>query len=165
MPLLPFAALPNDARTWVFGATDPIHSDGEAMLLDSVDEWLGEWKAHGQPLTCGREWREGRFLVVGVDQRAAGASGCSIDALFHVLQTIQGGLGTSFLGGGRVFYRDAQDAVVCTDRTRLGEAPGISGSTPVFDTAITTAGEYRARFERPLSDSWHRELLPPGRQR
>ena len=158
MPLVPFSSLPPDARTWVFGATNPLHADGEVALLGSVDEWLTGWKAHGQPLTCAREWRDGRFLVVGVDQRTAGASGCSIDALFHVLQVVQGDLGTSFLGGGRVFYRDAQGGVVCTDRARFGEMPGISDSTPVFDTAITSAGQYRAQFERPLRDSWHREL-------
>jgi hypothetical protein len=165
MPLLPFAALPDDARTWVFGSTEAVRAGDERALLASVDEWLEGWQAHGHPLTCAREWRDGRFLVVGVDQRTAGASGCSIDALFHVLRTMQAGGGTSFLGGGRVFYRDAQGAIVCIDRARLRDVPGISESTPVFDTALTSAAEYRAQFERPLSDSWHRELLQLGTTR
>ena len=88
-----------------------------------------------------------------------------LTALFHVLRTIQAGLATSFLGGGRVFYRATDGAIVCVDRARLRDVPGMSDSTPVFDTALTTAVEYRARFERPLRDSWHRELLSTGTPR
>ena len=104
MPLVPFHTLPDDARLWVFGASDPIKGERALPLLAAVDEWLANWKAHGEPLTCARDWRDDRFLGIGVDQSTAGASGCSIDALFRVLQDLQGTLGTSLLGGGRVFF-------------------------------------------------------------
>ncbi|MDF2776045.1 MAG: hypothetical protein K0S86_5546, partial [Geminicoccaceae bacterium] len=39
---------------------------------------------------------------------------------------------------------------------RTGE---LSPDTPVFDTALTTAAEWRERFERPARESWHAELL------
>ena len=32
-------------------------------------------------------------------------------------------------------------------------------STTVFDTTVTTAGEYRAHFERTAGESWHAQLL------
>jgi hypothetical protein len=35
----------------------------------------------------------------------------------------------------------------------------------VFDTTVTTAGAWRAGFERPLADSWHARvagLAPAG---
>jgi hypothetical protein len=35
----------------------------------------------------------------------------------------------------------------------------VDGETPVFDTTVTTMGEFRARFERPARASWHAELL------
>ncbi|MGQ0650571.1 MAG: hypothetical protein ACT4P7_23780 [Gemmatimonadaceae bacterium] len=158
MPRIPFDQLPPDARVWVFGASHPISADGETDLLSSVDAWLDQWTAHGEPLTCAREWRDGRFLVIGVDQRSAGASGCSIDALFRVFQTVQGTLGTSFLGGGRVFFRNAEHQIICADRADFARESGISERTPVFDTTLITAADYRTRFERPLGESWHREL-------
>jgi hypothetical protein len=40
----------------------------------------------------------------------------------------------------------------------LAAAGAVGDATPVFDTAVTTAGEWRARFERPLAESWHAQL-------
>jgi hypothetical protein len=147
----------------VFAASDRVTGQRADRLLAAVDEWLAEWKAHGEPLTCARDWREDRFLVIGVDQSTAGASGCSIDALFRVLQDLQGTLGTSLLGGGRVFYRDRDGQVVATDRGTFASRAGageLDGDTRVFDTSVTTAAAYRSSFIRRAGDSWHRDLLP-----
>ena len=158
MPLIPFGDLPDDARLWVFAASHPIGADGETDLLSTVDEWLRGWQAHGAPLLCAREWRESRFLAIGVDQNTEGASGCSIDALFRVLQGLERTLGTRLLAGGRVFYRNEEGQVMCTDRAYFRKMPGVNDDTRVFDTTVTSVGEYRRAFERPMSESWHREL-------
>jgi hypothetical protein len=162
MPLTSFEELPADARVWVFGASDEIAGDVERAMLGDVDAWLSQWHAHGHPLTCARDWRDGRFLVVGVDQSTAGASGCSIDALFRILQGVERSTGSSLLGGGRVFYRDANDDVQCVDRATFAaraRSGAIGGDTPVFDTTVTTAEAYRTRFERPMHESWHTQLV------
>ena len=163
MPIVAFRALPDDARLWVFAASDQITGERAHRLLAAVDEWLAEWKAHGEPLTCARDWREDRFLVIGVDQSTAGASGCSIDALFRVLQDLQATLGTSLLGGGRVFYRTRDGQVKPATRgefTERAAAGAVDLETTVFDTSVTTASAYRSEFERRVADSWHQDLLP-----
>jgi hypothetical protein len=162
MPLTSFATLPDDARVWIFGAAAPVDDIDSAKLLAAVDTFLVQWKAHGHPLTSAREWRDERFLVIGVDQHTEGASGCSIDGLFHTLQELEQAVGSSLVGGGLVFFRGPGD-LVCTlsrdDFEALARRGGADGTTPVFDTTVTTAGDYRARFERPASDSWHKALL------
>lgn len=162
MPKVPFESLPDHARVWVFGLSAPLAADGAAELLRHVDDYLAGWSAHGEPLTCARDWRDGRFLVIGVDQSQAGASGCSIDALFRILQRVERSLGATLLSGGRVFYRDAVGAVQCVDRATYAARAreGLVGAdTPVFDTTLTSAGDYRARFERAASASWHAQLV------
>ena len=165
MSRVSFDTLPNDARIWVFGASEPITGAAESALLSAVDGWLDGWQAHGQPLVCGRDWRDSQFLVIGVDQRTAGASGCSVDALFRVLRDLETSHGASLLGGGRVFYRDStsgRGAIRCVDRAsfvRLGREQAVGSDTTVFDTAITDAGTYRAFFEKPLAESWHAALV------
>lgn len=161
MPRTSFASLPDDARVWVFGAAQPVTSAQAQQLLRAVDDYLDGWQAHGLPLTSAREWREDRFLVVGVDQASAGASGCSIDALFRVLQQLQSTAGTSLVGGGLVFFRAPGGAVTAVARSEFGvqRARGdLADATPVFDTTVTSAGEYRSRFEGPLAGSWHAAL-------
>jgi hypothetical protein len=40
-------------------------------------------------------------------------------------------------------------------------AAGVVGrETRVFDTTVTSLGDWRARFERPLAESWHAQLIP-----
>ncbi|MGH7714224.1 MAG: hypothetical protein ACREOG_23295 [Gemmatimonadaceae bacterium] len=163
MAAVPFSELPGNARVWVFASSDPLSGDKATALLSSVDEYLEQWKAHGLPLTCSRDWRDDRFLAVGVDQRDAHASGCSIDGLFRTLQRLEPALGTNLVGGGRVFYRIADGKIVCVSRADFAAraaAGSIADDTPVFDTAVTNAATFRERFEQPAAATWHGALLP-----
>ena len=165
MPRVSFAELPADARVWVFPSDRALEGDEGARLLESVDAFLDEWKAHGTPLRCARDWREERFLVLGVDPTAEQASGCSIDGMFRVLRELEGRLGTGLVRGGRVFYRRPDGSVAMAPRSevaRLATAGEIGPDTPVFDTTLTRLDDYRERFERPARDSWVASLLPAG---
>jgi len=162
MPLVPFETLPDSARVWIFGSDRPIDEESTGTLMKAVEDFLSEWKAHGEPLTVGYEWRFGRLLVVGVDQRTAGASGCSIDGLFRVLQGLANRIGTNLVGGGRVFYRDLHGEVQSAERHELKElaATGaIRDDSVVFDTSLTDLGSLRSGFERAARKSWAAKLL------
>lgn len=163
MPLVQLKDLPDAARTWVFGANKTLAGPASETLLTEVDRFLSQWKAHGSPLTVGRDWKDGRFLTVAVDQSTAGASGCSIDGLFRSLKALETKLGASLVTSGLVFYRDGNGTIQSADRegfSRLGAEGKIQPSTRVFDPTVTTLGEWRARFEREASQSWHGGLLP-----
>jgi hypothetical protein len=165
MPRVSFDSLPDDARVWVFGAADEVSDASSERLLDAVDDFLGQWNAHGSPLVCGREWRDGRFLAIGVDQSTAGASGCSIDGLYRTLARLEPELGTTLRGGGRVYYREGDGRVSVATRgafSALARDGRVGADTPVFDTSITTAAAWRDRFERRLCESWHAELIQEG---
>jgi hypothetical protein len=162
MPVVPFDSLPDAARVWVFGSDRPLSEDATTTLLAGVDAHLAEWKAHGEPLTVGSQLRDDRFLVVGVDQSTAGASGCSIDGLFRVLQRLESAVGASLVGGGRVFYRDGTGAVQSAARadiSALAASGAISKDTVVFDTGLTDLGAFRTGFEKPAKDSWLKTLI------
>ncbi|MFI5239132.1 MAG: hypothetical protein ACHQQP_04930 [Gemmatimonadales bacterium] len=163
MPLVAFSTLPDDARVWVFGSADEISQDAEATLVTGIDEYLGDWRAHGSPLTVARDWRDRRFLAVAVDQRDENASGCSLDALFRVLQSIEARIGTSLLGNARVYYRDRAGSIRVTDRAGFAEGAqngSIGADSRVFDLSIQTVGDWKRRFETTASTSWHQALLP-----
>lgn len=162
MPRVDFSRLPDDARVWVFAADRSLTPDAASRLLADVDRFLDGWAAHGQPLTCARDWRDDHFLAIGVDQSDAHASGCSVDGLFRVLRALEPQLGATLLGGGRVLYRDASGAVQSVSRdefSTLGTRGVITSETPVFDATVSTAAAWRERFETPAAASWHAALL------
>lgn len=162
MPLAKIVDLPDDARAWVFGSDHTLDAGASDALLNEVDLFLSQWKAHGAPLTVGRNWKYGRFLTVAVDQSTAGASGCSIDGLFRTLKGLEPKLGASLVTSGLIFFRDENGAIQSVDRdefTALGADGKIVPNTHVFDPTVTTLGEWRARFELIAGDSWHAKLL------
>lgn len=156
MPIVPFESLPDDARVWVFASDQPLSGAVADTLLAAVDQFLSEWKAHGVPLHCARDWRDDRFLAIGVDVNAENASGCSIDGLFRTLQLLERSIGTRLVGGGRVFYR-ARSGIETTSREQFVERVKrgeVQRETPVFDTSVTAARAWRTRFEQPAERSW-----------
>ena len=163
MPLLPFDALPDTSRVWVFGSERALDDNESTRLLAEVDRFLTHWQAHGHPLFCGRDWRDDRFLTVAVDQSTAGASGCSIDGLYRALRALESAFGTRLLGGGTVFFRDAGgDArgVTRAEFVQQAAAGALSRDTTVFDLTVETLGEWRERFEQPARATWHAQLFP-----
>ncbi|HUF28680.1 MAG TPA: hypothetical protein VMM18_16995 [Gemmatimonadaceae bacterium] len=165
MPRVPLDSLPGESRVWVFGSEHPVTDTSAQWLLDIVDAFLDQWAAHGAPLRAGRDWREHRFLTIAVDQSTAGASGCSIDALFRALRESEDLLGTTMIGSGRVYYRNSDGSVASATRdlfSTLGATGAVGPETPVFDTTVQTLADWNERFETPLGASWHARLLPEG---
>jgi hypothetical protein len=161
MPRIPFESLSDAARVWVFAAERPVEGASAELLLAEADAFLDRWHAHGEPLRCARDWREDRFLVVGVE--GENASGCSIDGLFRALKALGASIGTSLVTSGLVFYRDPAGFVVAVTRPEFSElaADGmVRADTRVFDPAVTTIQDLRARFESSAGESWHGALLP-----
>ena len=165
MPVIPFENLPDASRVWVFGSDRPLTEEGTTALLKGVDEYLASWKAHGAPLTVGSQFRDQRFLVVAVDQSTAGATGCSIDGLFRVLQGLESKVGAKMVGGGRVFYRAEAGTVQSTTREEipaLVQSGAITKDTVVFDTSLTDLGAFRSGFEQRAKKSWLKDIAGFG---
>lgn len=163
MPKVDFNSLPDSARVWVYGADRELGEGGEKQLLSTVDYFLDEWKAHGTPLSAARDWREGRFLTVAVDQKKAGASGCSIDGLFRNLKTLEGTLGAQLVPSGLVYFRGRDGHVRAVTRDEFSEAARrgeIDDDTEVFDLSVTSLREWKGRFKSRAADSWHKSLMP-----
>lgn len=169
MPRVDFTTLSDTARTWVFAASRELQPAERDELLAGVDGFLDGWAAHGVPLTCARDWRYDRFLVVGVDEAAAGVSGCSIDALTHLLQEMERRLAVTMLDHGPVLYRSG-DTIRQESRDAFGalvDAGQVDPDTIVFDNTITTVAALRAgEWETAARGTWHGRaffgLAPPS---
>lgn len=168
MPQVPFLSLPPHARLWIFAAERPVVGSEASRLLAQVDAFVGSWKAHGVPLTAARDWRHDRFLLVAVDERAAGVSGCSIDALTGTLKDLERELGARLLETGPVLYRadgDIRRASRAEFRA-LADQGTVHADTTVFDNTVDSVGALD-RWETTAGTAWHAKAFPlkrPGRK-
>ena len=162
MPRIPFSDLPPTSRLWVFPAERLLSPHEEKELLERTDAFLEQWAAHGQPLVCAREWRYGRFLLVGVDEASVPPSGCSIDAMTNVLKEVGRDLEVTFLDRAPVDYRDGKD-VRRVSRAAFKakvDAGEIGLDTLVFDHSVTRLAQLEdGEWEKPAGASWHRQAF------
>ena len=158
MPRTDFCTLPENARVWIFAAGRFLTEPERDRLLSDVDRFIDQWGAHDRPLTAGRELRYDRFLFVAVDQRQAGPSGCSIDALVRQMKVLEQDLGIELVDHAPVLFR-CGPAIERVSRERFAElaAAGEVGlETTVFDNSLTRLGDVRAgRWEIKAAESWH----------
>ena len=158
MPRTDFDHLPSEARVWIFAAERSLTEPEQVQLLSEVDRFIDQWGAHDRPLTAGRELRCDRFLFVAVDQRKAGPSGCSIDALVRQMKALERDLGVELVNHTPVLFRQGA-AIVRVPRegfAKLATAGDVDPETTVFDNSVTSLGEVRAgRWETRAADSWH----------
>ena len=158
MPRIPFDQLPPDARLWIFSAARRLSDEEGQRVLAEADAFIAQWAAHGVPLTAGRDLRHDRFVFIGVDELAAGVSGCSIDALVRRMKQLQDALGVELVDNGPVVYREGH-AIERVSRERFADlaAAGTVGlDTLVFDNTLTRVGDLQeGRWEVRAGDAWH----------
>lgn len=162
MPRIPFDQLPPDARLWIFAAERPLTPAESARVLEETDAFINQWAAHGVQLTAGRDLRHDQFVLVGVDERAAGVSGCSVDALVRRMQQLETVLGIELINNAPVLYREG-DAIERVSRDRFAElaAAGTVGpNTRVFDNTLARVGDLEAgKWEVKAAESWHAQAF------
>jgi len=166
MSLVSFESLPDQARLWCFGTARRLDNRQMERLRDSMADFVSRWTAHRSDLRAGFTLLHGHFLLVAVDESAAGASGCSIDALMGRLRSLGTALDVDFLDSMPVWFRNPSGRIGTVSRagfTDLGRSGDVSASTRVFDLTLTKMADLRAgRLEAAAGDTWHRGLLTPG---
>ena len=158
MPRIPFDQLPPDASLWIFSAERRLSDEEGRRVLAEADAFIGQWAAHGVPLTAARELRHGQFVLVGVDERAAGVSGCSVDKLVRQMQHLEAALGVELVNNAPVLYRHGE-AILRVSREEFADLVGagaVSPDTIVFDNTLTKVSDLRSgRWETRAADAWH----------
>jgi hypothetical protein len=169
MPLVPFSEMPDSARVWVFGASGQLEDDKAETLIGSVQSFISGWLAHGRPVYGAMDWRFGHFLIIAADEEASGVSGCSIDALFRTLKTLEAETGTTLMDSSLVWYREPAGEIKVVSRPEfraLASAGAVAEETIVFDNTVASVGAIRAgEWKRKAADSWHGRAFLATRQK
>lgn len=98
-----------------------------------------------------------RFVVLGVDESRAGASGCSIDSSVNYLKKLGAQYQRDLFDRMRFSYElDGQVFTVSREEfVTLYQNGDINDETIVFDPLVKTVAELQTNFRKPLKESWH----------
>ncbi len=160
--LTEFKNLPDESRIWIYQSNRKL-SDTEVEVISSkTNDFLEQWTAHGKDLEAGFEIKYNRFIVIGLNQENASASGCSIDSSVYFIQSLEKEFDVDLMDKMNVtFYNgDFIAHKSLADFKKMAKERSISKKTVVFNNLINTKAEYKENWEVPAEDSWHERFLP-----
>lgn len=159
--LTEFKNLPDDSRIWVYQANRKMSDQEVAEITEKSEEFLTKWTAHGAALEAALEIKYNRFIVIGLNQANASASGCSIDASVHFIQSLQekydidllDKMNVTFYSGEYIAYKPLEEF------RKMAKDKSVSKNTVVFNNLVNTKAEYLENWEVPAKESWHSRFL------
>ena len=159
--LVDFNSLPDTSRIWIYQCNRTFSKDELEDVKSSLNDFLKQWTAHGQNLKAGYDIPYNRFIVIGLDQSIASASGCSIDASVHFIQSLEKKFEVDLLDKMNVSYKQGEFIAYkpLIEFKKMARARSVSKKTVVFNNLVATKGEYLENWEVPASESWHARFM------
>lgn len=150
-----FQGIPGDARVWIYQADRKLNSESRMRVLNEVNSFIKEWKAHGNDLNAAGDLLFDQFVVLAVDERKAMASGCSIDSSTRKLKQIGESIDVNFFDRSNISYIVDNDIrqVPFRELKTLFDSGVITGETIIFDNTVQSVDELRMRWMVRLKDS------------
>jgi hypothetical protein len=151
-----FDHLPAHARVWIYQASRPLSEEELMPLLPRLAAFAEEWTSHGRQLAASAQFLHRQFLVLGLDEKVAGASGCSIDASVRFVRELEQRLGVELLEKSRMaFLADGQLRLLNRRELRAAVSAGeVTATTPYFNNTLTTKEELISNWPAPAGQTW-----------
>ncbi len=153
-------AMNPSSRIWFYGLTQPLSEAQSEELIQLMDEFVSQWKAHGAQLAAAYQWINHQFLFIAVDEGQQQATGCSIDKSVHLLQEFGAKHSVDFFNRMLVHAQTGEGFISYSTATlKAAIAEGlVDENTPVMHTTAATLGEIGSGLI-PLKESWAARFL------
>ncbi len=151
-----FEEMPGNSRVWIYQSDRVLSQDECHIIEENTKNFLSEWAAHGKGLKSSSRVIDNRFLLICVDEQAAMASGCSIDASVHFVQTIGQKLKINFFDRTLIAFEDDGQLRVepLNSIANLVSSGIITPDTLVRDNLVPDKSSFEERWITPASNTW-----------
>lgn len=143
-----FEKFPENSRIWVYTADRFLTADEEAWLQRNLDDFVGQWAAHGTEMYAANTILDHVFVVLATDETKVPASGCSVDASVRFMKDLGKELNIDFLNRlSIVIEKDGEFKHI-----HFNELSSYSDWN-MFDQTIRNLKEFRENWKIPVSES------------
>ncbi|GAB2945697.1 hypothetical protein GCM10027048_08450 [Hymenobacter coalescens] len=152
-----FHELPATARVWIYQASRPLTDAELTAVQPALQQFSEAWTSHGRTLRASAEVRHRQFLVIGLDEAVADASGCSIDASVRFVRELEERLGLQLLAKEDMAFLSPEGEVLLVPRRELKQAV-LTGvlrpDSPYFDNTVAQRAELERNWPAPAATTW-----------
>jgi hypothetical protein len=155
-----FHTLPTTAKIWIYTSAMPLTQEEQSYIATELQAFCEGWTAHQEPLQASFDIIEGHFVVLGVNEQVAAASGCSIDKSVGIMRKIGEKLEKDFFNRLQVGVQlPSGIQVLSTEQLKTAIARGeVTPTTPCFNVAALTKQELLNPY-KPLAETWAKKYL------
>jgi len=145
------------SRVWIYQSDRKFTSGEETEILNKLTAFTNQWKAHGNELLAKAELRYGFFIILIVDERRAGVTGCSIDSSVRLMKEIEQEYHVDLFNRFNIAYKVNGKVVVNNkeDFETLVNIKQVTPETTVFNNMVQNLAELETKWEVPFKNSWH----------
>ncbi|MDM1072741.1 hypothetical protein HX001_09580 [Empedobacter brevis] len=152
--------LADDSRIWIFQANRKFSVEEKQAITAKLNNFIADWNAHGAELLADFDLPYDQFIVVGVDENQATASGCSIDKLTKIVREIDADYAFDLLNRMLVAYENEQEVFIeklptFKQKVKEGEIKNVK----VFNNGISSLNDFKQNWLLPIEESWAKTLL------
>ena len=162
--------MPAHARLWVHVADRDLTADEQRTLTADLGLFLQGWSAHGAALSAAGAVLYDRVLMVALDERKAGATGCSIDKLVGFVRGHGERCGIDWFDRHQVLWRKGAgeggapgtwNATRTSEFWAMRKAKLVNDATEVVDplaASMEAARGVGGWLVKRFDESWHAEM-------
>ena len=154
---VPFDQLPDQSRVWIYPSNRRFTPDELSSIREKAEAFLKQWTAHGADLQAGIDLPYDRFIVLGLNESVQSATGCSIDASVHFIQSLEETYAVTLLDKMNVTFinKNTIDHIPLKEFRKKAKKKQVSSDVIVFNNLVLNKMEYDSLWEVPASLSWH----------
>lgn len=156
-----YSSLAKTARAWVYQSSRLLSDKEVEEIANLTAQFIAGWDAHGSQLHAAYKIKYNTFLALFVDEAYAGASGCSIDKSVKFIMELEKRFDVEFMNRLMIsYFHDGEMKIEPLARfSKLIEEGVLTENTIVFNNLVSNKGEFEEKWEVPVKDSWHKQLL------
>jgi hypothetical protein len=138
---------PETAKVWLYQSDRAFTTAEKNTIANQLQDFINEWAAHGTKLKAQGELVGDFHVVLAVDERFYGASGCSIDASVRFIKSLGDQFGIDFFNRMN-FLVESDNGLKLVHFSELKNYPDAYFYQPL----VQTVGELRSNWRIKVLD-------------
>lgn len=146
----------DNSRVWIYQSSR-LFTLSEALEIEELlSKFTAEWRSHGAEVDAYGNLLFGQFLVLMVDEKRAGVSGCSTDSSVRFVKSLGERFGVDFFNRTNLafFVKDKVQLLPMNQLSYAFQNNFIDKNTLYFNNLVQTKKELEENWIVPVKASW-----------
>lgn len=144
------------SKVWIYQSNRLFLISEVFQLEEMLNEFVQQWKSHGDDVTGFASLFYGRFIVLMADESKTGVSGCSTDSSVRLIKKLEEQFNVQLFNRQLLAFviKDKIELIPMEQLPYAINNKFITPNSTFFNNAITTKEDLESKWIVPAGESW-----------